>query len=112
MAFGLEFASDRLAAGLNWVDFAVDLKRILPAALPGLLLFGEGVDPRKIPVLIGQAKLVSFFLESAVRGKLMVVSLPLGTFFISASTSMWGGDDETAFGKLFGEFAIAVTVLG
>jgi len=112
VAFGLEFASDRLAAGLNWVDFAVDLKRILPAALPGLLLFGEGVDPRKIPVLIGQAKLVSFFLESAVRGKLMVVSLSLGTFFISASTLMWGGDDETAFGKLFGEFAIAVTVLG
>ena len=45
----------------------------------------------KIPVVIGQVKSVLCFFASAVRSSLMVVSLPLGTFFISASTSSGAG---------------------
>ena len=41
----------------------------------------------KMPVVIGQAKSVLCFLANAVRSSLMMVSLPLGTFLISASTS-------------------------
>jgi len=44
-----------------------------------------------MPVVIGQAKSVLCFLASAVRSSLMVVSLPLGTFLISASTSSGAG---------------------
>ena len=45
----------------------------------------------KMPVLIGQVKSVFCFFASAVRSSLMEVSLPFGTFFISASTSSGAG---------------------
>ena len=45
----------------------------------------------KMPVVIGQVKSVLCFSASAVRSLLMVVSLPFGTFFISASTSSGAG---------------------
>ena len=45
----------------------------------------------KMPVVIGQVKSVRCFFTSAVLSSLMLVSLPLGTFFISESTSSGEG---------------------
>src|SRR5208282_1926778 len=45
----------------------------------------------KIPVVMGQAKSVLCFLASALRSSLIVTTRPLGTCFISASTSRGAG---------------------
>src|SRR5437764_13141399 len=44
-----------------------------------------------MPVVIGQAVLALCFLASVWRIWLIVISLPLGTFFISESTSVGAG---------------------
>src|SRR5215472_14006895 len=66
----------------------------------------------KIPVVIGQAKLALWLVASAARNSLIVTSLPLGTCFISASTS--SGDGMTIFPRpqRFAILPVAAPTLG
>ena len=97
MALGFEFFADGLdATGVLRVDLPVALElapvgvmRLRPCCANSSAAYAAIHE--KIPVVIGQVKSVLCFFASAGRGSLMVVSLPLGTFFISASTSSGAG---------------------
>jgi hypothetical protein len=48
----------------------------------------------KIPVVSGQANVTLCFAANTARSSLIVTTRPLGTCFISASTSNGAGDDH------------------
>jgi len=97
VALGLEFFTDcPAAAGVLRVGLAI----LLSVRQYGVMRLRPCRDyssaawaaiHEKIPVVIRQTKSVWCILDRAVRSALMVVSLPLGTFFISESTSIGVG---------------------
>jgi len=97
VARGFEFSTDALdAAGVLRVNLSVALER---APVRGMRLrpccanssAACAAIHEKMPVVIGQMKSVRCFFASAVLSSFMLVSLPLGTFFISESTSSGEG---------------------